>query len=129
MICFKKNLCRVICLLSIIFFTLLFSARASGGRFYYAPERSSYEACLLGQKPALDGPISTIQWEGWQEGVNDVRYLSTLLKLIEEAKTKDETRSLALENERWLKEVKLTGDLDLVRKEMVRRILQFNIPS
>ncbi|MBI3921641.1 MAG: hypothetical protein HY318_09510 [Armatimonadetes bacterium] len=74
--------------------------------------------------PAADGPISTIQWEGWREAYNDVRYLSTYLKLLESAKRKGTTRPLALEGERWLREVDLSGDLDLVRKEMVKRILQ-----
>ncbi len=30
--------------------------------------------------PTLNKPISTIQWEGWREGVNDVRYLTLLKK-------------------------------------------------
>jgi hypothetical protein len=28
--------------------------------------------------PTVNKPIPTIQWEGWREGVNDVRYLSLL---------------------------------------------------
>jgi len=28
--------------------------------------------------PAVDGPVSTLQWEGWREGVTDVRYLTLL---------------------------------------------------
>ena len=74
--------------------------------------------------PAVDGPISTVQWEGWREAVNDVRYLSTYLKLIENAKKEPKARPMALEGERWLREVDLSGDLDLIRKEMVTRILQ-----
>lgn len=76
--------------------------------------------------PTIDGVISTIQWEGFREGYNDVRYLSTLLKLIEKAKTKEKTRSLAKEGEEWLKKVNINGNLDLVRKEMVKRILQLS---
>jgi hypothetical protein len=74
--------------------------------------------------PAADGPISTIQWEGWREGYNDVRYLSTYLKLLESAKRKAQTRSLAREGERWLREVNVQADLDAIREEMVQRILR-----
>jgi hypothetical protein len=31
--------------------------------------------------PASDGVIDTIQWEGWREGVDDTRYLATLMKM------------------------------------------------
>ena len=30
--------------------------------------------------PTSDGVIDTIQWEGWREGVDDTRYLATLIK-------------------------------------------------
>jgi len=29
--------------------------------------------------PTLNKPISTIQWEGWREGVNDIRYITLLI--------------------------------------------------
>ena len=74
--------------------------------------------------PSADGPLSTIQWEGWREAVNDVRYLSTYLKLLEDAKGKPSARAMAAEGEQWLREVDLNGDLDRVRQEMVTRILQ-----
>lgn len=32
--------------------------------------------------PTIDGVIPTLQWEGFREGVDDVRYLSTLVKII-----------------------------------------------
>ena len=28
--------------------------------------------------PTVKKPVSTLQWEGWREGVNDVRYLTLL---------------------------------------------------
>jgi hypothetical protein len=31
--------------------------------------------------PTSNGVIDTIQWEGWREGVDDTRYLATLIKL------------------------------------------------
>ncbi len=77
--------------------------------------------------PAVDGPISTIQWEGWREAHNDVRYLSTYLKLIEQGKSKTKTRQLALDGEKWLKEMDAGGgDLDAIRVEMVQKILSLS---
>ncbi|MAE67722.1 MAG: hypothetical protein CMJ18_25995 [Phycisphaeraceae bacterium] len=35
--------------------------------------------------PTLDAPIDTIAWEGYREGIDDIRYGSTLLIAIEEA--------------------------------------------
>lgn len=37
--------------------------------------------------PTVDGVVDTIQWEGFREGIDDVRYLSTLLDLIDEARS------------------------------------------
>lgn len=31
--------------------------------------------------PTVDKPISTLQWEGWREGINDVRFLSLALQI------------------------------------------------
>ena len=54
----------------------------------------------------LDKPISTIQWEGWREGVNDIRYLTLLHKqgigikelkdLITSINDSDETRQIVI---------------------------------
>ena len=30
--------------------------------------------------PTSNGVIDTIQWEGWREGVDDTRYVATLIK-------------------------------------------------
>ena len=37
--------------------------------------------------PTLNGVIDTIQWEGFREAVDDVRYLTTLCARIAKAKT------------------------------------------
>jgi hypothetical protein len=76
--------------------------------------------------PTMDGVIDTVQWEGWREGVDDVKYLTTLLDLIEEAKAEGEDTSDA---ENWLADLKssnlATKDLDAVRSEMIGYILSF----
>ena len=30
--------------------------------------------------PTTDGVIDTVQWEGWREGVDDTRYVASLIK-------------------------------------------------
>jgi len=72
--------------------------------------------------PTADGVIGTIQWEGFREGVDDVRYLSTLLEAIRKARRS--YSPLAVEAERWLEELDPTGDLDKVRSDMVEWILK-----
>jgi hypothetical protein len=72
--------------------------------------------------PTDDGVVSTIEWEGFREGVDDVRYLSTLLKAIEKARRS--YSPLAAEAERWLEKLDTGGDLDATRSEMITWILK-----
>jgi hypothetical protein len=74
--------------------------------------------------PTLNGVIDTIQWEGFREGVNDVRYLTTLLDMIKKAKANGKDVSSA---EAWLVSLKNSDltklDLDTVRSNMINYIL------
>ena len=74
--------------------------------------------------PTVDGVIDTIQWEGFREGVDDVRYLTTLLKAIENAKATGNNDDLANEAESWLATIDLAGDLQALRAKMVEWILR-----
>ena len=77
--------------------------------------------------PTMDGVIDTMQWEGWREGADDVRYLTTLLKTIKEAKAAGKDTSAA---EKWLADLKAsdltTKDLGVVRSQMVSYILSLS---
>ena len=79
----------------------------------------------------IDGVIDTIQWEGWREAVTDVRYLSTLLEIIETAKSEGKDTSNA---EAWLADLKnsdlTTQNLDNIRSQMIDYIvnLRSNYP-
>lgn len=42
--------------------------------------------------PAPDGPLPTVAWEGIREGVDDLRYIYTLDRLIQKAKTSGSER-------------------------------------
>jgi hypothetical protein len=69
--------------------------------------------------PTFHGVIGTIQWEGFREGVDDVRYLATLLKRIEDAKADPARKPLASEAAQWVATLDVTRDLDELRAKMV----------
>jgi len=73
--------------------------------------------------PTVDGVIDTIQWEGFREGVDDVRYLSTLLDRVAYAKTKGINVASI---EQWIANIKasdLSGqNLDQIRTQMATYI-------
>jgi hypothetical protein len=72
--------------------------------------------------PTLDRPVDTIQWEGFREAVDDVRYLSTLLGLLDSA---DEEKVGGARH--WLSQLRNAPlgklDLDEVRKALIAHIL------
>ncbi|RJP73859.1 MAG: hypothetical protein C4539_01080 [Ignavibacteriales bacterium] len=70
--------------------------------------------------PTADGIISTVQWEGFRAGVDDVRYLSTLLDLLNKAKNNGKNVSAI---EQWLYDLNPNDDLDKLRNEIIDRIL------
>ena len=74
----------------------------------------------------IDGVVPTIQWEGFREGVDGVRYVATLLKAIEHARAHDGKAELAGEAERWIEEMDIGGDLEALRAEMVEWILRLS---
>ncbi len=74
--------------------------------------------------PARLRPIDTRQWEGWREGVDDVRYLSTLLDHLDRLEASRRDQSLLIRQRQWLNSI--TGDepLDTLRSKMVGHILE-----
>jgi hypothetical protein len=81
--------------------------------------------------PTVNGVIDTIAWEGYREGVDDVRYITTLEKAIENAKKSQlpERAASIAAAERFLLQLKTgdtieNGELDSVRREIVARILE-----
>jgi len=75
--------------------------------------------------PTLDGVIPTIQWEGFREGVDDVRYLTALLDAIVWARGRDaQTWRAAAAARQWLDQLDPTGDLNEIRRQIVSHILR-----
>lgn len=68
--------------------------------------------------PTVNGIVDTIQWEGFREAVDDVRYVTTLEQAIKTAPAaKKQTAAAA---QKWLDELDpLRGDLDEIRDQMV----------
>ena len=78
--------------------------------------------------PTIDGVVDTLQWEAVREAVDDVRYYTTLIKLIDQAADSGNERAAALATklQRWLTSVDITGDLQAIRWEMAKGIMQLN---
>jgi len=71
-----------------------------------------------------DGVLDTLYWEGWREGVDDVRYLTTLLDALNRARGRFPNEPLISETDDWIDGIDVAnGDLDAIRREMARRIV------
>lgn len=72
--------------------------------------------------PTVDGVIDTIEWEGFREGVDDVRYITTLIKTIREARQRKP--EMTKEAEQWLEALDPARDLDSIRTQVIDWILK-----
>jgi len=79
----------------------------------------------------VDGVIDTIQWEGYREGVDDIRYLTTLLDAIKKAEQCEDEKiqRVVSEAKDYLRKLKdndinkTRKDLAAIRSEMIEYIL------
>jgi len=73
----------------------------------------------------VNGVIPTIQWEGYREGYDDLRYLATLENLIEQTKRLDGTvGEMARAAHLWVLRIDPeTASLDDIRTGIIERIL------
>ena len=79
--------------------------------------------------PTAEGVIDTLQWEGYREGVNDVRYVTTLERLCNQFSGKANTsKNAIIEAKRFLQNLR-KGDvvkdkinMDKLREQLVRHI-------
>lgn len=73
--------------------------------------------------PTVNGVVDTVQWEGFREGVDDVRYVTTLEHAIKSAPAAKQ--QAAAEARKWLDGLDpLRGDLDEIRAQMVQWIVK-----
>jgi len=71
--------------------------------------------------PTVDGGIDTVQWEGYREGIDDLRYVATLVKAIEAAEHAGRTAETD-EARKFIDGMDVSGDLYALRAEIVTRI-------
>lgn len=72
-----------------------------------------------------NGVLDTLEWEGFREGVDDIRYLTTLLETMDRVKSRFPDEPLVRGTEKWLARLDLFSanpDLDAIRREMASRI-------
>ena len=70
------------------------------------------------------GVLDTLHWEGHREGVDDVRYLTTLTDTLARARGRFPGNPLIDQTEDWLDSIDVfDGDLDAIRREMAGRII------
>ena len=67
------------------------------------------------------GPLDTLSWEGYREGYDDARYLTTLQDAMGEAKAASKHPQLVAQTQRWLDNLSVHTDLDAWRAEMAQR--------
>jgi len=70
--------------------------------------------------PTVDGVIGTVQWEGFREAVDDVRYITTLEQAIAQA---TDTQA-AHEAQEWLDSIDPYDDLYAIRSQAIDWILK-----
>lgn len=73
--------------------------------------------------PGKRGPIDTIQWEGYREGCDDLRYMHTLELALAQAQNENRNSKLTSEVTAWLIQLRTKSledvDLHSVRKKMI----------
>jgi hypothetical protein len=70
--------------------------------------------------PTSNGVIDTIQWEGWREGVDDTRYVATLIKKEGSDTTAKTIVSAGLSN---------NENMTTIRKKVIEQILPTGQPT
>jgi hypothetical protein len=73
--------------------------------------------------PTTDGVIDTVQWEGYREGIDDLRYLGALRAAIAQAREQGKIAQ-ADAAQAYLDGLDVTGDLYAIRAQMIEWILR-----
>jgi len=92
---------------------------------YDADKTGKYQRPQFAKVYRTDGGVlDSLGWEGFREGVDDVRYLTTLLATLGNASGNHAGEGLIAESYGWLDKIDVAGgDLDTIRREMARRII------
>ncbi len=75
--------------------------------------------------PTADGVIDTVQWEGYREGIDDLRYLGTLRQAIARAQQAGPAAArLAAQAQHFADTMDVSGDLYALREQMIEWIVK-----
>jgi hypothetical protein len=79
--------------------------------------------------PSTTGPIPTVQWEGYREAQDDLRYMAALEHEIERVREQAPDTPVLAEATAWITDLRnrtsiATGDLESLRELIVARILE-----
>jgi hypothetical protein len=74
--------------------------------------------------PGAHEPVSTIQWEGYREACDDLRYMHTLEVLLE----KDDNPEIGIEIQDWVNSLQKQG-LDGTDIDSIRRLIVYYIEA
>ena len=69
-----------------------------------------------------------MQWEGWREGIDDVRYVTTLEAAIKRTEVSGSAvkKQVAAEARQYLETLDIDKDLDHIRQDMIGYIQKLN---
>jgi len=82
-----------------------FAYQYAGGNIFDDTDSSGVDYAYA--YPTVFGVLDTLQWEAWREAVDDIRYLTTLLDAIEQAKAKGGfCYDLAVTMESWVDDLR-----------------------
>ena len=71
-----------------------------------------------------DGVLDTLHWEGYREGVDDVRYLTTLMDALNQTAGRFGDDPLINQTHQWIGQIDVDrGDLNAIRREMAERTM------
>lgn len=97
--------------------------------FYYGPWNdlaySPYKPMVMAY-PTSRGLVDTLAWEGFREGVDDMRYATLLLRMADKAMASDdlELKLAGRKARQWMAQIDgMTMDLHTMRFEMIQQIL------
>ncbi len=94
----------------------------------YNDDRTTYKPMVFAYGTE-DGVIDTVQWEGFREGIDDIRYATLMRKLAKKAAASDniDTRYLGKKALQFFALFKKeSDDLNEARLEMIRYIMEMN---
>jgi hypothetical protein len=106
---------------------MIYAYQHSMGSIWNDFDHATYRDHVLAY-PTANGVIDTIAWEGLREGIDDVRYLSTLERMVKEQENNPVMARELRQAVNYLTDLKLTKRIEplRVRAEVIQLILKLS---